>query len=233
MAPAIDEALRRLPIRSSRFVYQTVVGVAVPPGAEAASLRHLRDELGLAPTDRIVLTVGRLEPRKSHHLFVAAAATIAAHRDDVQFLIAGDGALEEDLRRQISAAGLGDRVRLLGSRRDVDTLLELADVYVRPTVVEGFIGITVLEAQALRVPVVSFETEDVKLAITDGISGLLVPKNDTDGLAAAIEDVLDDHDLASRIGAAGHETMLGRYEITAVVDQLVRLYTSILAERDR
>ena len=65
-------------------------------------------------------------------------------------------------------------------------LLSATDVYVKPGVVEGFIGITVLEALGLAKPVVAFETEDVKLALTDGETGLIVPNGDVASLAERI-----------------------------------------------
>jgi glycogen(starch) synthase len=103
-------------------------------------------------------------------------------------------------------------------------------VCVRPGVVEGFIGITVLEAQALGVPVLSFDTEDVRLAITDGETGLLVPRGDVAALAAAVRRLLDDPALAARIAQCGRAHVERTYALPAVVSRLEQLYGQVLDE---
>jgi glycosyltransferase involved in cell wall biosynthesis len=95
---------------------------------------------------------------------------------------------------------------------------------VRPGIVEGLVGITVLAAQALGVPVVSFYTEDVRLAVRHEETGLLVPIGDVTSLAAAIDRLLDDCVLAAKVGAAGQSHVRDTYCISAVVDGLEELY---------
>jgi glycosyltransferase involved in cell wall biosynthesis len=122
-------------------------------------------------------------------------------------------------------------VRLLGHRSDVYPLLRASDVCVRPGVVEGFIGITVLEAQALGVPVVSFDTQDVRLAIEDERTGLLVPRGDTRALAEAVGRLLTEPELAGRLGPAGREQVQGTYGLPSVLSGLERLYADVAGRR--
>ena len=79
-------------------------------------------------------------------------------------------------------------------------------------------------------PVVSFDTQDVRPAITDGESGLLVPLGDVDGLANAIVRLLEDPDLAASIGLAGHSQFMKRFWIDSIVTNLLEIYAS--ANRD-
>jgi glycosyltransferase involved in cell wall biosynthesis len=230
MAPAIDAVVRSLPIPSSRLAHQSVVGVDLPSSDEGIGDRaRIRAELQLAADQRLVTTIGRLEPRKSHELFVQAAGVVAKRRQDTVFVIAGDGDEEGRLRAEIDRLGLEGAVRLLGHRGDVDALLRASDVCVRPGVVEGFIGITVLEAQALGVPVVSFETEDVRLAVTHEETGLLVPRGDVAGLAAAVCRLLDDPELVARLTRQGRAHVEREYSLPAVATRLEQLYGEVLA----
>lgn len=230
MAPAIDAVVRAVGVPAERLVHQSVVGVELPEDDAPGDRARVRHELGIEDDDLVVTTIGRLAPRKSHELFVRAAALVpqrAGRR--THFLIAGDGEEEWRLRREVEETGAP--VRLLGHRPDVYPLLRASDVCVRPGVVEGFIGITVLEAQALGVPVVSFETEDVRLAVEHERTGLLVPPGDVDALARAVTRLLDDPDLAARLGAAGRDHVRGTYGMPAVVDALEALYRDVLAGR--
>lgn len=229
MAPAIDAVVRSVRVRPAKLVHQSVVGVELPEESVPEDRERLRRELDIPDEAAVVTTIGRLEPRKSHHLFVQAAAEVLRTTDrDVRFLVAGDGAEEERLRCEIDRLGVGDRVLLLGHRSDIYPLLRASDVCVRPGVVEGFIGITVLEAQALGVPVVSFDTEDVRLAVQHERTGLLVPCGDVPGLAGAVRRLLDDPALATSLGEAGRDHVRRTYGIPAVVDALEQLYTEVV-----
>jgi len=232
ISPTIDRLIRRLRISRDRVVYQSVAGVRLPSPclADSRSMVSLRQDLGIAPRGFVVTTIGWLGPRKSHELFVQAAARLLVDRPEGQFFIVGEGPMRAALRDQIEALGIGGRVRLLGERTDLTELLSLTDVYVRPGVVEGFIGLTVLHAQALGVPVVSFDTEDVRLAITDHQTGILVPKGDVGGLAKAVTALLNDADFASHLAQAGRAHVEANFSLPAVVDGLESLYREAVAQ---
>jgi glycosyltransferase involved in cell wall biosynthesis len=207
IAPAIDRMMRKLPIRRSRLVWQPVVGIQTPTDSEIDAGRAARKALGIAEDERLVLTIGALAPRKSHELFVRAAAAVLAMRKDTHFGIVGSGPLRGEIEDEIDRLGIGERVKLLGYQKEILPLLRAADVCVKPGILEGFIGITVLEAQARGVPVVAFDTEDVRLAITDGENGLIVPAGDTAAMGAAIARLLDDREFARRLGKRAMETV--------------------------
>lgn len=223
-APAIESAARRLPIRRSRFARQRVHGIETWNGAEPPGVATVKNELGVPEHARLVITIGRLDPTKSHDLFIRAAALVLEARDDVRFLIVGGGPLRKGLAGLVDKLDLAGRVILLGERHDVPRLVAASELCVRPGVVEGFVGLTVLEAQALGVPVVAFETEDVKLAIRDGETGLLVPPNDVDALAASIAQLLDDPSGAKQLGAAGKAHLERTFALDNVVRELEARY---------
>ncbi|HZU72773.1 MAG TPA: glycosyltransferase family 4 protein [Acidimicrobiales bacterium] len=231
ISPAIAAVLTKLPLRRSRMRDLSVVGIDVPPSLPERTTVGKREALAITPHKAMVMTVGRLVNLKRHDLFIRAAAEVLSHRSDVQFLIVGEGEDEDSLRAQIAATGHAGDIRLLGPRRDIGRLMQACDVYVRPGTAEGFIGITVLEALAAGTPVIAFETEDVKLAVQDGQTGILVPPDDTHALATAIEALLDDPVTAARLGAAGYDLVREKYSIQNVVPQLEQLYRETLVAR--
>ncbi len=191
-----------------------------------ANLQRLREELRLPEEARVIGTIGACLPRKSHHLFLEAAAGVAAQDPHAYFLIIGDGALRPKLEALAVSLGIAERVRFTGVRHDIPELLSLLDVYMRPGVVEGFAGITALEALGVGVPTVAFETEDVKVAVIDGQTGVLVPCGDTQALARAILGLLRDPARAKALANAGRQLVYERFTTERIVDGLERLYHS-------
>jgi glycosyltransferase involved in cell wall biosynthesis len=107
-------------------------------------------------------------------------------------------------------------------------LLSATDVYVKPGIVEGFVGITVLEALAVGKPVVAFETEDVKLALTDGETGLIVPNGDVARLADRISYLLQNPSVGARLGQAGQHLVLERFDFGVLARRLEEFYLGVL-----
>jgi len=110
----------------------------------------------------------------------------------------------------------------------VARLLSATDVYVKPGVLEGFIGITVLEALSLAKPVVAFDTEDVKLALTHGETGLIVPNGDVPALADRIVYLLQNPDLGAKLGQAGQRLVRERFDFGTLARRLESFYNEIL-----
>ncbi|HET6965641.1 MAG TPA: glycosyltransferase [Acidimicrobiales bacterium] len=232
VSPAIGETVRRLPIPRSRLIHGLVAGVEVPADEPTEEVRlQVRRELGLPAGCRLVLTIGNLEARKSHELFIAAADLLVQDGVTAVFAIVGEGYQRAELELEIQRRSLEGRVRLLGERRDIIPLLAACDVYVRPGVVEGFVGITVLEAQSIGIPVVGFDTLDLREAIEQDVSGLLVPNRDIGGMARAIRRLLDDPELRRRLGRAGRDMVRSKFSLQTIVDNLESLYQELAGRR--
>lgn len=226
ISPAIEEHVRRLPVREERLEPCDVVGIRLPHShlSDNAHRKTVRQELGVQDHEKVIMTTGRLAVRKAHHLFIDAAARVHETHPDARFFIIGEGPKRQELEAKIQALGLDDVVTLLGEVDDVQRFHAAADLYVRPGVSEGFVGITVLEAQALGVPVVSYETKDVKLAITDNKTGRLVPNGDTGAMGETIIALLDHPDQAARLANAGKHAVEERFDITVVAERLRQTY---------
>jgi glycosyltransferase involved in cell wall biosynthesis len=161
-------------------------------------------ELGLPRESTVLLTLGRLHRQKGHRELIDAIADVHSERGEVRVLIAGDGPEQRSLEDLVAAHGLGDVVRILGHRRDTDRLMEVADLFVFPSHLEGT-PFAMLEAMAHGLPVVATTFGGVDEVIDDGHSGILTPVGRSDALSAAIIDALADRPRLERLAAAGRE----------------------------
>ena len=227
-SPAIEAAARRLPIARSRIRRAVVIGVELGnTSLDDGRRRLLRDELLGEAGTHLILTAGRLVPAKHHELFVSSAAEVVREHPGARFVIVGEGPLRQQLAAQIDELGLADAVSLLGERSDLHDLLQCTDVYVRPGLIEGGIGMTVLEAQAASVPVVSFDTKDVRAAIAHGVTGWLVASGDIRSLADAVSALLAPSAAAREVVAAAHRQAMERFDIDSVAASLLTLYREL------
>ncbi|HUT32703.1 MAG TPA: glycosyltransferase family 4 protein [Planctomycetota bacterium] len=192
----------------------------VPPGTETkggtgfqpVSSDALHRELGVAPGECLVGTVGRITPWKGQDDFLRAAALVAPTRPDARFLVVGDcvsspaeaaadRAFRDRLHTLAANLGLGDRVVFTGFRDDVPAVMNALDLFVLPSHGEPF-GIVLLEAMAASRPIVATAAGGVPDIVRDAQEALLVPPRDPAALAAAIERLLGDRSLAAALGHA-------------------------------
>jgi phosphatidyl-myo-inositol dimannoside synthase len=187
-------------ISTAAAVEATVHGLApvvvIPPGVDerrpAGSPEDLPPEIAkLRGTGkRIVLTTGRLVARKGVAWFVSEV--LPRLPADVAYVVAGEGRARADIETATAAAGLGDRVFLLGRIPDAqrDLLYSVADCFVMPNIVvagdvEGF-GLVALEASVVGLPVVAARLQGIVDAVHDGSNGELVESGDAAGFADAV-----------------------------------------------
>jgi phosphatidylinositol alpha-1,6-mannosyltransferase len=179
------------------------------PGARAVGIRR---RLGWE-ANPIVVSASRLVPRKGQDVLLQAWPEICRRHGDARLLIVGEGRRRSDLER--AAAGLirPDEVHFAGSVSDdlLPAYLAAGDVFALPCrdmwhglQVEG-LGLSILEASAVGLPVVVGRSGGTPDAVLDGVTGQLVDGSSATGVAAAVGDLLNDPDRARLMGAAGRE----------------------------
>jgi glycosyltransferase involved in cell wall biosynthesis len=205
----------------------------VPYAFVAAKYEHaasidagaVRRSVGLEAGDFVVGTFARLYADKGHRYLLAAVAALAPACPELRWLVVGDGAERASLESQVRAAGLGDRVRFVGWRRDGVTLMAATDVVVQPTLQEAFSQV-MGEAMWLGRPLVMTDVSGATDIVEDGVNGFVVPKRDPAALGAAIRRLYADERLGHEVAAAGRrwvateltpERVVPRYE--AVYEQ--------------
>lgn len=195
----------------------------------------VREELGIPPEAPVVGTVASLVPMKGLENFVAAARRIAEALPDARFVVVGStpashSAYGERLRRDAAALHLPHPIAFVGGRADVEHWYPAFDVHLITSVPrsEGTTT-TALEAQACGVPVVAPRVGAVADAVADGVTGFVVAAQRPDLLADRALQLLEDDALRARMGEAGRETALERFDAEIVADVYVRAYDAAIA----
>jgi len=183
---------------------------------------RLRSELALAPGELLIVSVGNLYAVKGHAVLIDALATMR-DRTDWRVAIAGRGEEEPRLRAQAAAAGIGDRVHLLGFRDDVADILAAGDIFTMPSLSEG-LPLALVEAMSFGLPVVVTRVGGVPEVVTDGVEGLIVPPSDATALAAALGALLDEPARRQQMGTAARTRAVRDYALSTMADRYERLY---------
>lgn len=207
-----------------------VVPNAVRPAPEPRDRAAVRAELGL-PMDAIVaVMVGRLERRKGPLDFVRAAAVAAKGAPGMHFAIAGDGDMRVDVQAAIAAAGLEDRVHLVGHRPNIRALLPAFDIFVQPSHYEG-LSVAMLEALAAGLPMATTDVDGVTEVAPGGDGALIVPIGDTDALGAAVARLARDANLRHTLAATTRRRMAAEFTVEATYARYRRFYALATAKR--
>jgi len=181
---------------------------------------------------KVAVAVGRMTRIKGFHRLITAWQEVAETHPDWTLRILGAGPQEDNLRAQITEAGLDGKVVLPGPTNDIGAELEKASVFVLSSRHEGF-PMTILEAMAKGLAIVSFNSpHGPKEMLTDEVDGLLVKPRTNANLAAALQRVIDDEPLRHRLAAGALETAR-TYDIATIGAQWDALFESLLARRQR
>lgn len=173
-----------------------------------------------------LIAVGRLKAPKDFLTLVHALAVLP--RGSFEAVIVGDGPDREALEAEALRLGLEDQLLFVGERRDVPALLAASDIFVLSSASEG-LPVSVLEAMAAELPVVSSAVGGVSELVVAGETGLLVPRGNADELAAALGLLIVDPELRRRFGAAGRARAEAFFDLSAFHRAHVELYCRELA----
>jgi 2-deoxystreptamine N-acetyl-D-glucosaminyltransferase/2-deoxystreptamine glucosyltransferase len=184
---------------------------------------------GIPRHKKIVIFLGRIAPEKGWWFFVQAASRI--RRTDVHFLVCGGGVQEEKLKEMIDKLGLSGRFTVTGfvPHEMVPSALSIAHLFVCTSVHEE-LGSSILEAMALRCPIVAHKTGGIPYVVEDGVSALLVPLGRVDKLVQAIENLIDDRELARKLADEAYHVANERYDMNSMIEQMMRLYSIVVSE---
>ncbi len=229
---AVGEAVRRalivnegIPAPRIDVIYN---GIAVPADAPSADDRAAaRREMDVEDGDFVLLQVARLDALKDHATAVRTLEAVANRRPDVRLVLVGEGPELSRIQRLVHERGLEPRVRFLGLRTDAARLLAGADVALLTSVSEG-IPLTLLEAMARRLPVVSTDVGGVAEVVEDGVTGLLAPSGDAEALASHVLRLAEDGDLRRRLGEAGRRRAEARFTEERMMAEYVALFREML-----
>jgi len=176
----------------------------------------------------VVGTAGPLEAVKGLPYFLGAAQKVVAHRGDVEFLIAGAGPEEYNLRRLAHQLHISRQVTFIPRLRDFASALAAMDVFCLPSLQQG-LGTIMLEAMALGKPVIATGVGGVYSVIRDGKTGLLIPPSQSQPLADRILELLNDPVKARAIGEAGRSLVKREFRVETMVERTAKVYRQVAA----
>jgi glycosyltransferase involved in cell wall biosynthesis len=240
LARASDRLVAISPEIKSELLHEQRIGrdeqyVVIPLGFDLTALAAIDDAqrcaarvtLGLMADAHVISTVGRLTAIKNHALFLEAAARIARQDPSAMFVIAGDGELRADLEARAQALGIADRVRFLGWRRDLAVIYGATDVFLLTSRNEGT-PVALIESLAAATPGVSTDVGGVRDVIDSAEVGLLAASGDAQGLADHVLALAADPERRRRMGERGRRSIVARYALDRLVDDVERLYRGVL-----
>jgi glycosyltransferase involved in cell wall biosynthesis len=203
-------------------------GVDVRAGFRADARRVWRQAHGFADGDLLMVSLARLEPQKDPEALLDAFARGLADRRDACLIMAGEGSLLEACRRRAAGLGIARRVLFAGLCQDVPELLSACDLFASASKWEGS-PVSILEAMAARLPVVATMVGGVPEVVENGVTGLLVKPEDTDGLARALRELSRDESRRREMGAAAAERVQ-RFDSSKMVESYGALFERLCQE---
>lgn len=228
---AISEAVRRFSIDVEGVPedrIQTIYyGYDPEPCDPVALRREVRAELGIPPEQVVIGMVCRLIEQKGIPHGIRAFHKIAGHFPEAQLVIAGEGNLRQSLEAEARALKLEDRVRFLGWRADGARVMAAYDIFLMPSLWEGF-GLVMLEAMGHSLPIIGSAVSAIPEVVVNGETGLLVPPRDEVGLADALALLLRDAPLRKHMGLMGQERLETRFSVDKMVEETAALYERLL-----
>jgi len=203
----------------------------IPNGVDLMAFDPNRFDFASAQHDEeaVIGCAGRLRDQKGHAILLAAFERILHAGLRAHLEIAGIGPLRDALEQRVRDRGLSGNVVFLGAvnHAEMPALLARWDLFVMPSLWEGF-GLAAAEAMAMERPVVASRVEGLAEVVADGTTGLLVPPNDPDSLAAAIVTLMASPDRRKAMGKHGRETVLRLYNARRMAETLTEVYEHVL-----
>jgi len=219
-------ALGTMPAHRADVVLNGIPVAQFTPDAQARS--RARQSLGIDDKALVIGCVGRLVPLKNHHRMIAVLPGLLARHPQLQLVLIGSGERELALKQQVEELGLGAHVLMAGHRADVSRLLAAFDIFALPSQTEG-LSIALLEACATGLAIVATEVGGNPEIIHQRDTGLLIPPDDNDALAQALDALLSQADLRQQLSQAAQHWVRDHGSVEALADAYDGVYAAALA----
>jgi glycosyltransferase involved in cell wall biosynthesis len=222
-----------LPAAKVEVVYNGVALEKIKPTRPADEIRR---ELDLPADVPVVGLVAVMRPEKRHDIFIRAAALVLQRHPEARFLVVGDGPLRPQVESLWRALELESRVHLLGFRRDVIDIMSIMDVVALTSHPADTFPLSLLEAMALGKPLV---VTDVPGGIKEMVAGstetagLIVAPQDPRSVARAVIQLIENKDLARRLGQVGRDRVAAEFTIEQTVARLQDLISNLVRKKGR
>ncbi len=188
----------------------------------------VKKELGIPADAKVIGSISRLVRDKGQEYLIEAMKKLRKKNSNIFLIIVGDGRERGRIMDLLRRAHLNDASLLIRSEADLTRIFSILDVFVHPaTFREGF-GLTILEAMAAMVPVVATNIWAINSIIRNQVNGFLVEPKRADGLAAAIQGVLDNPPQAEAVARNAYDESSKLYSVDRLVRELETVYREVL-----
>lgn len=205
-------------------------GIDVNEYSDEEESTNIKKSLGIDSSHLVIGTVARLSPEKDQKILIKAFSQALSKCANARLVIVGDGQLRGQLEGYCRKLGILNNVLFLGFRQNIPQLLSIFDIFVLSSLTEG-ISLTLLEAMAAKKPIVATHVGGNPEVVVDGLTGLLVPPKDPDKMANAMLKILQNPDLAKRMGAAGRKRVEEKFSLDRMVREYEKLYEECLMRK--
>ncbi|MFZ3136297.1 MAG: glycosyltransferase family 4 protein [Thermodesulfovibrionales bacterium] len=190
-------------------------------------------ELGIDTNyDFILGFAGRLSPEKGLTYLLKAMSIIVSKYPSTLLLIAGEGVLMADLKKETEQLNLNNNIKFSGPRSDIPEIMNILDMFVLPSLREG-LPLVLLEAAAASLPIVATDVGGSKDIVKDGVNGLLVKSQDEQSLAKAIEYLIKNNDIKKTFGRYSFEVFKRSFAIEKMIYSYEAIYEHCLTSKTR
>lgn len=196
--------------------------------ASAEAPESLRTDIDVPQDAPVVGTVGRLIERKGHYDLLEAWPRVLRSHPEAHLVIVGDGPERAGLRSQCDQLDISDSVRLLGRREDVPALLSTFDLFAFPSHFEGLPG-ALLEAMAAGLPIVCTPVDGNSELVVDGEHGIHVPVGNAEQFAAAVSELLGNHERSAALAERARRRAEADFTVTEMVSNYSAIYEDVLS----
>lgn len=205
-------------------------GLDPKPIEALADPAYIRQQFQIPDGAPVIGTIGRLTAQKGQTYLLDAVRLLKNDFPNLRVVVIGDGELRHDLEAQAKTLDITDNVIFTGLRsyHEAMRLLSGMDVFVFPSLWEGF-GLVLLEAMALKKPIVASNVSAIPESVLDGKTGLIVPPRQAEAIAEALRALLRDFEKAEKMGVAGFQRLQAAFAVENMVTATANLYVQFAA----
>ena len=231
----VSDALEKMMIEKHRIAPQRIVKIyngietdeyCIPDEEIVRRRSSFRTKANIGEDVAVIGVIGRLVWQKGFEYFIASIPEVLKEFKEAWFLVVGEGELEDDLKVKSKKLKLEDKIIFTGFLSDIKDVLASIDILVIPSLREGM-PVVLLEAMAMKKPIVATNIEGIMEILENGVSGLLVPPRDTEALAEAVIDLLKHQDKANQMGMAARRVVEERFGVDTMVQQVRKVYEEL------
>lgn len=223
------EEIRRQMILENNFDGHKIF--SIPTGVDLDQFDPEKIKPSLLGKGLMVGMIGVLRSWKGHRYFLKAVPLILEKIPEAQFYIVGDGPQLSSIKQTIEKLKLQDKVFLLGHREDIAEILVSLDIIVHPSYGHEGVPQTILQALAMRKPVVATQVGSISEVVIEGQTGLLIPPRDAEKIAQGVIEIYKNSELRQRLINNGREFVKKKYAYKIMLDRLEDLYGDLLSGR--